>query len=148
MEQLHKAVYFFFGNVPDKGGDVGGVVFIIDLVLDQETDAVDHIGIAGIAHLLAQPDHGCRRGVILRCKLPYAALTAIFCGFQHRMKKLLLIGVQMVLIRQFVKVVFHVSLRFVNQKMACFHEVYVESIVLSTCISMYPTRKRNMFRLL
>lgn len=52
VEQLHKAVYFFFWDTPDKGGDVGGVVFVVDLVLDQKTDAVDHIGVAGIAIFL------------------------------------------------------------------------------------------------
>ena len=118
VEQLHKAVYLFFRNVPDKGGDVGGVVFVIDLVLDQKTDAIDHIGVAGIAHLFAQPDHGRRGGIIMRCKLSHAARTAVFCGFQHRLQKLLLVGIQMVLICQFVKVVFHVLLRFVNQRTA------------------------------
>jgi len=116
VEQLHKAVYFFFWDTPDKGGDVGGVVFVVDLVLDQKTDAVDHIGVAGIAHLFAQPDHGRRGGIILRCKLSHAALTAVFCGFQHRLQKLLLVGIQMVLICQFVKVVFHILLRFSNQR--------------------------------
>ena len=118
MEQLHKAVYFFFWDTPDKGGDVGGVVLVVNLVLDQKTDAVDHIGVAGIAHLFAQPDHGRRGGIILRCKLAHTALTAVFCGFQHRLQKLLFVCVQMVLIRQFVKVVFHISLRFSNQRTA------------------------------
>ena len=118
VEQLHKAVYFFFWDTPDKGGDVGGVVFVVDLVLDQKTDAVDHIGVAGIAHLFAQPDHGRGGGIILRCKLSHAALTAVFCGFQHRLQKLLLVGIQMVLICQFIKVVFHILLRFSNQRTA------------------------------
>jgi len=109
VEQLHKAVYFFFWDTPDKGGDVGGVVFVVDLVLDQKTDAVDHIGVAGIAHLFAQPDHGRGGGIILRCKLSHAALTAVFCGFQHRLQKLLLVGIQMILIRQLVKVVVEIG---------------------------------------
>ena len=35
-----------------------------------------------------------------------------------RLQKLLLVGIQMVLICQFVKVVFHISLRFSNQRTA------------------------------
>ena len=48
-------------------------------------------------------------------------------------------GIQMVLICQFIKVVFHILLRFSNQRTASYHKVYAESPILSINISMYPT---------
>jgi len=113
----------------------------ISFWISEKPDPVDHIGVAGIAHLFAQPYHGGRGGVVLRSKLAHTALTAAFGGFQHRLKKLLLVGIQMILIRQLVKVVFHVLLQFSNRTTTCFSEVYAESIILSTHISMYPTQQ-------
>ena len=94
-------------DLPDEGVDVGGVGLVAVPVAHQKPQAVDHIGVTGIAQLFAQPDDSGRRNIVARGKFAHAVLGLLLYGVQHGLQKQLVALAQVVLVGQFVDIVFH-----------------------------------------
>ena len=94
-------------DLPNEGVDVGGVGLVAVPVAHQKAQAVDHIGVTGIPQLFAQPDDGGRRNIVARGKLAHTVLGLLFHGVQHGLQKQLVALAQVVLVGQFVDIVFH-----------------------------------------
>lgn len=121
-------------NIPDEGCNLRGQIFVFDFVLQQKFDAIHHIGITGEAQFLAKADDGSGENVILGGKFPNAALLSAADVTQQRGQHLLLAFAQMVLLGQFVQIVFHSGTLYLNQEDSGFLSVYDDTMLLTSGI--------------